>query len=211
MVTLLGAAETFTPDHLKSEEVKRLIDQADFIYQEGFFLTHGLESALLLAKSASSYGKTHTLNLSAPFVAQFFKSQIDELLPYVDILFCNDDEAKAFAGAHDFGTEDVAAIASKIAQLPRASTSSKPRTVVITQGSKATVVASGEGAKTQTHEVEPLKPEQIVDTNGAGDAFCGGFIAALASGQSLERAVEVGHRMGRMCVQQSASIRLRSL
>jgi len=102
-------------------------------------------------------------------------------------------------------TEDVAAIASKIAQLPRASTSSKPRTVVITQGSKATVVASGEDAKTQTHEVEPLKPEQIVDTNGAGDAFCGGFIAALASGQSLERAVEVGHRMGRMCVQQSAS------
>ena len=107
MVTLLGAAETFTPDHLMTEEVKRLIDQADFIYQEGFFLTHGLESALLLAKTASSYGKTHTLNLSAPFVAQFFKSQIDELLPYVDILFCNDDEAKAFATAHEFGVRQT--------------------------------------------------------------------------------------------------------
>jgi adenosine kinase len=40
--------------------------------------------------------------LSAPFIAEFFKSQVDQILPYVDILFGNESEAEAFAKSHDW-------------------------------------------------------------------------------------------------------------
>lgn len=40
------------------------------------------------------------MNLSAPFIAQFFKNQVDEILPYIDILIGNEAEAEAFALSH---------------------------------------------------------------------------------------------------------------
>jgi len=42
------------------------------------------------------------MNLSAPFIPQFFKSQVDEILPYVDVLIGNETEAEAFAASHDW-------------------------------------------------------------------------------------------------------------
>ena len=41
-----------------------------------------------------------------------------------------------------------------------------------------------------------------MDTNGAGDAFAGGFVGGLAAGKSLDEAIEVGHTLGTMCVTQ---------
>lgn len=43
------------------------------------------------------------MNLSAPFIPQFFKSQVDELLPFVDILIGNESEAEAYAESHEYG------------------------------------------------------------------------------------------------------------
>jgi adenosine kinase len=42
-------------------------------------------------------------NLSAPFIAQFFKDQVDQVLPYVDLLFGNESEAEAYAESHEWG------------------------------------------------------------------------------------------------------------
>jgi adenosine kinase len=42
------------------------------------------------------------MNLSAPFIPQFFKSQVDEILPYVDILIGNESEAQAYADSHEW-------------------------------------------------------------------------------------------------------------
>ncbi|CAG8734936.1 11975_t:CDS:2, partial [Acaulospora colombiana] len=37
-----------------------------------------------------------------------------------------------------------------------------------------------------TYPVEKLRDDEIVDTNGAGDAFAGGFMGGLVLGKSLE-------------------------
>lgn len=42
------------------------------------------------------------MNLSAPFIPQFFKSQVDEILPYVDVLIGNESEAEAYAASHEW-------------------------------------------------------------------------------------------------------------
>lgn len=42
------------------------------------------------------------MNLSAPFIPQFFKSQVDEIMPYVDVLIQNESEAEAYAASHEW-------------------------------------------------------------------------------------------------------------
>jgi adenosine kinase len=109
------------------------------------------------------------LNLSAPFIAQFFKDQLDSVLPYVDILIGNETEAAAYAESHGLSTKDVKEIAKSIANLPKKN-SKKNRTVVITQGTDPTItaVATGSDVEIKEYKVHAISSEQINDTNGAG-------------------------------------------
>lgn len=233
-MTTLRAAELFEKAHLASPEVAPCIESARVFYVEGFFLTHGTESALELSKKASEAGKVRlsppppfsppsfpllpvplpaaltprppqvfVLNLSAPFIPQFFQVQLQQILPFCDIVIGNEAEAEAWASASGHAAQtDLAAVATAIATQPKANPS-RPRTVIITHGAESTtVVSSAEPDAPRVFDVHPLADAQIVDTNGAGDAFAGGFLGAYVLGKSLEECVEAGHKLGSMCVQQ---------
>ena len=59
------------------------------------------------------------------------------------------------------------------------------RVVVITSGPKPTVIANRHFCKTVN--VLPIDQELIIDTTGAGDAFCGGFLASLLQSKLSDR------------------------
>jgi len=202
LVTTLRASEKFDIAHLSSPEITALIDGAKYFYVGGFFLTHGTASALELAKGSFAANKTFAINLSAPFIPQFFNDNLKQVLPYCDIVIGNESEAAAWAQANDVKDTDLSAIARAIAMFPRAEASTRRRTVVITSGAESTHLATCESEEVKVFPVHPLGDKDIVDTNGAGDMFAGGFIGALVSGKSNEEAVEVGHRLGAMCVGQ---------
>ena len=75
-------------------------------------------------------------------------------------------------------------------------------TVVFTQGSESTIVARGD-AEVEEHAVEPLPKEKLVDTNGAGDAFVGGFLSGLVQGKDIKACVDAGHYAAREVIQRS--------
>ena len=50
-----------------------------------------------ISKHAFEKDKTVCLNLSAQFLSEFYKKEFIQLLPYVDLLFGNDEEATTFA------------------------------------------------------------------------------------------------------------------
>ena len=66
-------------------------------------------------------------------------------------------------------------------------------------------VTSDKPDSSNTYPVDLLGNDQIVDTNGAGDAFAGGFLGALIAGNSLDNSVLAGHALARACVQQVRS------
>lgn len=202
LVTTLRAAEKFDISHLSSPTVAPLVDAAEVFYVEGFFLTHGSASVLELSTKASKNGKAFALNLSAPFIPQFFTAQLNSVLPYCDIIIANESEAEAYATATGLpNPTDLPAIARAIAISPKAN-ASRPRVVVFTHGAESTVmVTSAEPDAPKVFKVTPIPSEKIVDTNGAGDAFAGGFLGAFVAGKSLDVCVEAGHKMGAMCVQ----------
>ena len=67
----------------------------------------------------------------------------------------------------------------------------KSRIVVITQGSDDVILVDEQGNVSEI-PITKLPQDQIVDTNGAGDAFVGGFLAQLARKQPLAECVKCG-------------------
>uniref|UniRef100_A0A3P8VLW9 Adenosine kinase n=1 Tax=Cynoglossus semilaevis TaxID=244447 RepID=A0A3P8VLW9_CYNSE len=143
LVANLAAANCYKKDkHLDLEENWELVEKANVYYIAGFFLTVSVESILKVAKHASENNKLFCLNLSAPFICQFFKDNLMKVLPYVDVLFGNETEASAFGKEQDWDTKDVKEIAKKAQALTKENTK-RPRIVVFTQGSEDTVMATG--------------------------------------------------------------------
>ncbi|OCK80228.1 Ribokinase-like protein [Lepidopterella palustris CBS 459.81] len=204
MCTDLAAANCYKLDHLKSPEIWKLVEQAKVYYVGGFHLTVCVPAILALAEEAAAKNKVFIMNLSAPFIPQFFKGQLDQTSPYWDYLIGNETEALAYAESHSLGTTDVKAIAKSIASLPKKNTK-RPRTVIITQGTDPSIVVVGkEDGEVTIAEVpvHAIEKSRICDTNGAGDAFAGGFVAGIVQGKPLETSVDMGQWLARLSIQE---------
>jgi sugar/nucleoside kinase (ribokinase family) len=104
-------------------------------------------------------------------------------LPEIDIFLCNAVEAQRITGEPD---------ALQAAKYLRR------------RGAHAVVVKLGaEGCWLESQEYSqavPGLPASVVDTTGAGDAFCAGLIAALLNKADLPQACEAGNAAGRRMV-----------
>ena len=59
------------------------------------------------------------MNLAAPYICRDFISQLNQLMPYIDILFSNDVEAKEYASVLGIGTDDIKQMALKLCNLTK--------------------------------------------------------------------------------------------
>jgi len=64
------------------------------------------------------------------------------------------------------------------------------RLAVITRGSLPVLV--GRAGSLTNYRVPYIARESIVDTNGAGDAFVGGFLGTLALGKPIDNCIQTG-------------------
>jgi len=198
----LAAADKFDISHVKKPENWALVEAAKIVYSAGFFMTSSPETMKHVSSYCCETNKIYCVNLSAPFLMEVppFKACLMETIPNADFVFGNENEARTFAKTEGWETEDVAEIAEKIARMPK-NNGSRCRTVVFTQGIDETVVVHN--GMTKKHPVIALPKEALVDTNGAGDAFVGGFLSQLACGKSLDDCVRAGHYAANVIIQQS--------
>jgi hypothetical protein len=138
-----------------------------------------------VAKHAAATNKIMAINLAAPFIVQVppFRQALLDALPYCDFVFGNETEFAELGKALEMGTTDLKEIAAKIAAMPKEN-GARCRTVVITQGEMHTLI-SHQGI-VEEYEVPKIPKEEIVDTNGAGDAWVGGFLAGVAKRKPLK-------------------------
>lgn len=80
-------------------------------------------------------------------------------------------------------------IAVEMAALPYLN-KTRERVVVITNSANPIILV--DKGQVTLIPVKPLKQEQITDTNGAGDAFTGGFLSQIVRGRPLKECVQCG-------------------
>ena len=107
-------------------------------------------------------------------------------LPYIDLLFVNEDEAKNLAGTSD-GLGAAQFFADKgVGGL------------VIKLGGQGCVIALRQGILAQISV--PAYAVEVVDTTGAGDCFVGGFLAGLHAGLDWAEAARWANAAGALNV-----------
>ncbi|CAF0935038.1 unnamed protein product [Brachionus calyciflorus] len=200
MVAHLAAANLFTSDHMDNPEIWSLVEKAKIIYTTGFFFTVSPDSIMKLARFALENDRPFSINLSAPFISMFYGDKLKEALPYVDIIFGNDDEAMTFSKSI-LGKEstNIEEIAKEISNLPKLN--DKKRVVIITQADKPVIYVVGD--KVMQIPVPPIEAEKIIDTNGAGDAFVGGFLAQFVQDKDIEKCIDCGVWASGLIIQRS--------
>jgi len=189
LVANLGAALHLSLDFVKSEKITKLLSQASIVYCEGFFLnlTANPAVALYVATYCSENDVILSYNLSAPYLCSIFKDSWAQVMPCIDVIFGNRVDFMAYASSQGWDCGDISNIAMRVAILPKHNASRK-RIVVLTHGAEPTIVATTHGI---TEYVTPWVPsEAIVDLNGAGDAFAGGFLAAMLVEASIDDCVK---------------------
>lgn len=201
----IAAAAKYPTKHL--EDSMAFLEKASFIYSTSFFITSNFEALIKIGKYCAENNKPFGYNLSAVFLLQFFKDQLMEALSYSDYIFANEDEADAFGTAMGQEGADRTKVAEMLVKSPKVN-SKRSRVAVITQGPLPVIVArlddKGE-IEIKNYEVPVIESEKIVDTNGAGDAFVGAFIAKLLEEASFDESVDEGIKLSGLIVQRSGA------
>ena len=173
IVVVPGACFTLTPAEV--DETGDAIRSASVFLTQLELALDTVERGLQLAHDA---GVPTILN-PAPAPE---KPLPDALLGLSDYFIPNETEAALLTGL-PVETVEQAKVAAAALQARGA------RNVILTLGAKGALVVTEDGTATV---VPSFSVGPVVETTGAGDAFCGGFATALAEGQSLLEAVRFG-------------------
>ena len=200
----LAAACKYSTTHLETNW--GTLKSAKMIYTTSFFITSNVEALMKVANFANENDVPLGFNLSAVFLLQFELANVLPALECADYVFANEDEAAEFAKTQGMEGADLKDVAKAIACWKK-NNSKRPRVCIITYGAKPVIVAintpGSADVEINEYPVQALEKEQIVDTNGAGDAFVGGFLAQLYQDKDIKTCVEAGIYLSREVVQRS--------
>ncbi|MBQ0145131.1 MAG: adenosine kinase [Bacteroidales bacterium] len=165
----MGAALELVPEDLKPE----FFEGYDYFHIEGYLVQNQdlIRRAVQMAKDA---GCIISIDMASYNVVEsneaFFHNLVEK---YVDIVFANESEARAFTKKEPREALDELAGQCQIA--------------VVKVGKDGSMVKQGD----EYHFIEPW-PAATIDATGAGDTYAAGFLYAHSLGLPLKTCGEVG-------------------
>ncbi len=173
---------------LSTQEIDELaIKDSEYVYIEGYLAASdkGHEAMKATKDIAQEHEVKTALTLSDPSIVEAFKGRFEEVIgASVDLLFCNEEEAKIYTGKDDLleAREDLKKEANRF---------------VITQGKNGAMIYDGD----TFIDIEPYSVKAI-DTNGAGDMYAGAFLYGITNGFGYAGAGKLASLAGSKIVSQ---------
>lgn len=191
MLTNLGVSATLGPDDIDEADVCK----AKYVYIEGYLFTNeGPRAAALKAiELAKKNGVKVAFTVSDPFLIGLFRGRFWQLIEEdVDLLFCNQEEARALTGQDD------------PIECAR----------IIHQHSENVALTLGKNGSLLMHqgEVIPIEgvPTVAIDTTGAGDMYAAGVLYGITNGLSWKQSGHLAsHAAARVVSQLGARLQRR--
>jgi adenosine kinase len=143
-----------------------------------------------LAKHFHQQNKKVAFTLSATFMVENFFDRILEISNQAHIVICNNEEASSFSKIDSENFEEIAlAMHRQLAPLDRI--------IIITCGNLPVITSKYNYERNEfdfvlKSYVPFVSNEEIIDTNGCGDAFAGGFISQYIQGKGLDECARAG-------------------
>tara|TARA_B100001287_G_scaffold134708_1_gene113400 strand:- start:661 stop:1653 length:993 start_codon:yes stop_codon:yes gene_type:complete len=172
MNTCLSISSNFSIKNINLVDLK----SSEYLYIEGYLVTSdvAMEAVHQSIEFSSKNDVKIALTFSDLAMVKYFKDNFKSILNNkVDLLFCNEDEAKTFSGYDTL--EDSIKYLGKLSA-----------TLVVTLGKNGSLIYHN-GEKII---IDPY-PTKAVDTVGAGDTFAGAFLYGITNGLSLKKSGEL--------------------
>ena len=172
MNTCLSISSNFSIKNINLVDLK----SSEYLYIEGYLVTSdvAMEAVHQSIEFSSKNDVKIALTFSDLAMVKYFKDNFKSILNNkVDLLFCNEDEAKTFSGYDTL--EDSIKYLGKLSS-----------TLVVTLGKNGSLIYHN-GEKIT---IDPY-PTKAVDTVGAGDTFAGAFLYGITNGLSLKKSGEL--------------------
>src|SRR5579871_2525227 len=170
--------------YLKDLNLSKL-SSFDHLHIGGYFLFPKLDGAPMagIIKEAQNKGLTTSLDTSWDMKNRWMKA-LKPCLPHLDYFMPSEREVKMLLG--HCRPRDAAKAFLKMGV----------RTFILKRGEKGSVLFTRNGGEIQV----PAFKAKVVDTTGAGDCFCAGFIKGLSLGWSLGDCLRLGNAAGASAV-----------
>ncbi|MBU1319854.1 MAG: adenosine kinase [candidate division Zixibacteria bacterium] len=184
MLTHLGVSSELTNADINED----FVANSAYVYIEGYQWSAELarNASIHAMELAKKHGTKIAFTYSDPFMAKQYRDDFNRLTTeFVDLLFCNSDEAMAIT--------NVDSIDRAIQVLK-----SQTAMVCVTVGSRGAIV-SEDGIITAT---PALAVNKLIDTTGAGDMYAAGVLRGLTAGFDLVASSMIGSRMASAIVSQ---------
>ncbi len=195
-LTDLGASTSISEDFINKNWER--ISDVNLIFTELYILSSKKNIVMKLAEHCLTENKLFGFNLPASFFLNKFSEDILQVISYGDVIFSNKEEAKFFVSSVlNKNYYEESELAEILAKLPKVN-KNKKRVFVVTCGPDPAHVCVYDHSKNEIvfkGSFEPclVSKEKVIDTNGAGDAFAGGFLAYYIQGFDFESCMGAGH------------------
>ena len=175
-----------TSKMVESDVPDWLLCDCDIIFLAGALLTHGLdgEPAARIFRRAQEVGKFTVMDTAWDPTGRWMEG-VRPALKYLDLFMPSIEEAEKMTGE-----TDVDRIADVFFE-------NGVKNVIIKAGKRGAYIR--EGGKKGYFAPTYLSVKRV-DTTGAGDSFCAGFLAGIAQGKSFEESAKLGNAVGSHCI-----------
>lgn len=175
--TNLGASVELNENVITPE----LFKNWDYCYLEGYLIANKSLFKKVI-HTAKECGCKVILDLASYNVVEDNREFLNELLPNINIIFANEEEAKALTNDSAEASLEYIAQHTDIA--------------VVKIGKRGSLIKRGEEVvKIGCNKVE------VVDTTGAGDMYAAGFLYGLINDYDLERCGNIGNLLAESIIQ----------
>lgn len=173
--TYLGASTTIAKEDIDLETIK----QAKILHIEAYQLDSAKQLMIELMQLANQNDTLVSIDLADPALIQRHKETLQIIVEeHADIIFVNEEESYTYTGLSD-PKEGLAAL-KKYCKI-----------AIVKTGKKGSIIATEEGViEQEAYLIE------AVNTNGAGDAYAGGFLWAVTQGKTIKEAAKVAAYCG---------------
>jgi sugar/nucleoside kinase (ribokinase family) len=168
--TYLGAAVELHPDDLKDE----YFEGYDYFHFEGY-LVFNHDLMIAAAQKAKKHGMKVSLDMASFNVVELNLDFLKTFIPeYVDIVFANEEEARAYMG-HKEALRSLHEISQQC------------EIAVVKTGNRGSLVKKDD----IVYRIGVIDAKPI-DTTGAGDLYASGFLYGLCQGLPLDQCGKAG-------------------